>query len=293
MRGKYLLPLLLGASLLTGCRNAPPSPLGSLGKPSLSDSLIYYYGMIEGDKYLVAAMRDTTLATSREKERYLKGLKDGLNAVAEVNDTYNEGLQKGVELALSLYKYNRIYGIDLNRELLYQSIAYALQTDSLQDEGEILRNFHEVVARLDFKKRKEMVENMHLSLSEEAKRLGMKKISADLYVTDANIGTGPLIKRGDLVFATLNYIRENGYNLEMPATQQLMVGGPTMSEVMIEVYTRMRNGGSAQYATTADALFGDRSFQLGLSPADVVLMSVEINNVVDPDLSGKRSDIAL
>lgn len=290
---KGICGVLLSALLLAGCGKEKPSPLGNLGQPSLSDSLIYYYGLIEGVEYLKTAEKDTGLGTSRERERYLKGLKDGLNAVAEVNDTYNRGLKDGVELALALYSYNRMYGIDLNRDLLYQSIAYALQSDTVPNEARVLREFQAVVDKLDFKKREQMVKDMHLSLSQEAQRLKMKKISNDLYVTDSNPGSGNLIRRGDIVFATLNYILENGRNLEMPSGQQLTVGGPTMSDVMIKVYTRMRNGGSAQYATTADALFGNRAEQLGLAPNEVILMSVEINNVENPDTVGKRELVAI
>ncbi|MBD5288858.1 MAG: hypothetical protein HDS28_07360 [Bacteroides sp.] len=290
---KKICGILLSALLLTGCGKEKPSPLGNLGQPSLSDSLIYYYGLLEGAQYLKIAQEDTVLTTTRERERYLKGLKDGLNSVAEVNDTYNRGLQNGVELALALYHYNGIYGIDLNRDLLYQSIAYALDGDTKINEAEVLSRFHQVVDRLDFKKREQMVKDMHLSLSAEAKRLGMKKISDNLYVNDANIGSGNLISRGDIVFATLNYILESGRNLEMPSSQQLTVGGPTMSEVMIRAYTRMRKGGSAQYATTAGALFGNRAQQLGLLPDEVILMSVEINNVVNPDTIGKREFVAI
>lgn len=279
--------------LLSSCgEKGQPAPLGNLGQPSLSDSLIYYFGLLEGQEYLDMAAKDTVLLTRRERERYLKGLKDGLNAVAEINDTYNRGLQNGVELALALYDYNRKYGIDLNRGLLYQSIAYKLEGEGAPGVAEAMEEFHKVVEKLDFKKREEMVKDMHLSLAEEAKRLKMKKISDDLYVTDANPGMGDSIRRGDLVFATLNYILESGRNLEMPAAQQLIVGGPTMSEVMIEVYTRMKKEGSAQYATTAGALFGSQAYQLGLQPQEVVLMSVEINNVVDPDSTGKRQVIA-
>lgn len=240
-----------------------------------------------------AARKDTVLASTRERERYLKGLKDGLRAVESVNDTYNRGLETGVALALNLYEYNRIYGIDLNRDLLYQSIAYALENDTILNADLTRQQFRDVVMRLDLRKREQEVANMHLGLAAEAKRLKMKKLSDDLYVTDANLGSGDSIRRGDLVFSTVNYILENGHNLEMPATQQLIVGGGTMSKVMTRVYTRMRKGGSAQYATTASALFGNHAYQLGLSPQEVVLMSVEITNVVDPDTTGKREDIAL
>ncbi len=287
------LGLLVAAILLTGCGKERPAPLGNLGQPSLSDSLIYYYGLLEGIEYLEAAQKDTVLSTSRERERYLKGMKDGLRAVEEVNDTYNRGLQTGVELALSLYGFNRMYGVDLNRDLLYQSIAYALEADSLPSKATVLKEYHSVLDKLDLKKRQAMVKDMHLSLPAEAKRLKMKKISDDLYVNDANKGEGDSIRKGDVVFATLNYILENGHNLEMPSSQQLTVGGPTMSDVMIRVYTRMKKGGSAQYATTAGALFGNRAYQLGLSPNEVILMSVEINNVENPDSTGKRGFVAI
>ncbi|MDE5808558.1 MAG: hypothetical protein K2H76_10615 [Muribaculaceae bacterium] len=290
---KAIFGMLLGGMLLAGCGREQPSPLGNLGQPSLSDSLIYYFGLLEAGNYMVAAEQDTVLATSRERERYLKGLKDGLNAVAEVNDTYNRGLQNGVELALALYGYNRTYGIDLNRDLLYQSIAYALEGGTVIDTPDALGEFHKIIGKLDLKKREEIVKNMHLSLPAEAKRLGMRKLSDDLYVNDANVGVGDSIRCGDIVFATLNYMLESGRNLEMPSSQQLTVGGPTMSDVMVRIYTRMRKGGSAQYATTADALFGSRADQLGLKPQEVVLMSVTINNVENPDSTGKRQYIAI
>ena len=284
--------MILGA-LLGSCGKQPPSPLGGLGKPSLADSLVYYYGLFEGAEYFAASKHDTTMLTTRERERYLKGLKDGLNAVEEVNDTYNRGLQKGVELALALYNYERVYGMTFDRSLLYQSIAYTLENDEVLLETPVEKQFREVIKHLDLKKRKEIVANMHLALPAEAKRLKMKKLADDLYVSDANPGTGDSIRRGDIVFATLNYILESGRNLEMPASQTLKVGGPTMPEVMVRVYTRMKKGGSAQYATTADALFGRRCIQIGLQPEEVVLMSVEINNVENPDTTGKKEYLAL
>ncbi|MDE6717316.1 MAG: hypothetical protein K2J70_03900 [Muribaculaceae bacterium] len=278
---------------LSGCGQERLSPLGNLGQPSLSDSLVYYYGLAQGEEYFAEAREDTSMLSRRERERYLKGLKDGLRAVEEVNDTYNKGLEKGIRLALALYEYEARFGETFNRELLYQSIAYALEGDSIPDGMEVTAHLRQVFDKLDFKKREEIVKNMHLSLSAEAVRLKMKKLADDLYVTDANPGSGPLIRRGDYIFATLNYILESGRNLEMPSAQQLMVGGPTMSEVMDRVYTRMRKGGSAQYATTAFALFGDRAYQLQLKPEEVVLMSVEINNVINPDTTGKREVIAM
>ena len=290
---RLLAGLLLPLALLCGCGQDKLSPLGSLGRPSVSDSLFYYFGLIEAEQYLVQAKQDSSLATYRERERFLKGLKDGLRAVEEVNDSYNRGLETGVALALNLYEYNRIYGIDLNRTLLYQSIAYALDNDSLLDSDETKREFRKVLSRLDLQKREQEVADMHLGLAAEAKRLKMKKLSDDLYVTDSNLGSGDSIRRGDLVFSTVNYILENGRNLEMPASQQLIVGGSTMPEVMTMVYTRMKKGGSAQYATTARALFGSHAYQLQLSPGEVILMSVEINNVVNPDSVGKRQDIAI
>lgn len=290
---KKIVGILAAAMIMTGCGKEKPSPLGNLGEPSLSDSLIYYYGLLQGREYLKIASHDSVLNSRAQRELYLKGLKDGLRAVEELNATYNRGLQNGIEMALTLYDFNATYGIDFNRDLLYQSIAYSLESDDIAEEGKLMKDYHDVIEKLDLKRRRDIVKEMHLTLPEEAKRLRMKKVTDNLYVTDSNVGSGNPIRRGDIVFSTCNYILENGRNLEMPSTQQITVGGPTMSETMIRVYTRMRNGGSAEYATTAGALFGGRAEQLGLNPSEVILMSVEINNVVNPDSVGKRRFIAV
>ena len=271
---------------LTGCGKDRNAPIDYVGDPSPSDSLIYYYGQLKGASYWGMSVYDTVMQSPRERKRFLEGLRHGLDAVVEENDTYNRGLQEGIRLALQLYSDNRRLGVDLDRNLLYESISYALEHDSAINTAEASAIYHGVLSRLESESEMKAARERQVTLQGEAAALGMKKVTDDLYVTDSNRGSGAAVKRGDLVFVTVNYQLKNGRNLQMPSGETLKVGGPTMSEVMVSALTRMHKGGASQYATTAGALFGARAGQIRLRPKDVVLFSVTVNDVENPDTTG-------
>ena len=293
---KTLSAIILGLGLLsgfTGCTQSQKSPINNLGVPSPADSLLYFYGLTEGAEYWRQAAIDTVMASRHERDRYLKGLHDGLNAVAEVNDTYNRGLQEGINLALSLYDYNRIYNVRLNRDLLYQSIEYALLNDSVVTLAEAAEGFRSVLARLNLRKRRKEVAEMHLTLKAEAARLGYKKISDELYAKDVKVGSGDSIRRGDIVFFDIEYTLEDGTNLLMPTPEQLRAGSPTMAPVISEILYGLRKGGSGLYLTTAQGLFGDRYQTLGLTSGQVILLNVQIAQVKHVTSAIKASELAI
>ena len=68
---KAIYTFIASSLLLAGCGKEKPAPLGNLGEPSLSDSLIYYYGLLEGESYLSDAQSDTTLLSYESRLRFL------------------------------------------------------------------------------------------------------------------------------------------------------------------------------------------------------------------------------
>ncbi|MBD5207157.1 MAG: hypothetical protein HDS79_02650 [Bacteroidales bacterium] len=287
---------ILGLGLLIGtggCTQSQKSPINNIGVPSPADSLLYFYGLTEGAEYWRKASIDTIMTSRHERDRYLKGLRDGLNAVAEVNDTYNRGLQEGINLALSLYAYNEIYDVKLDRDLLYQSIAYALLNDSVVTMAEAADGFRDVLERMNLRKRRKEVAEMHLTLKAEAARLDYKKVSEDLYAKDVRVGSGDSIRRGDIVFFNIEYTLEDGTNLLMPTPEQLRAGSPTMAPVISEILYSLRDGGSGYYLTTAYALFGDRYQTLELTRNQVILLNVQISEVKRVTSPEKAAELAI
>lgn len=279
---------------LAGCGKDRNAPIDYVGDPTPSDSLIYYYGQLKGAAYKNQAAYDTVMMQKEERKRFLEGLHHGLDAVVEDNDTYNRGLQEGIRLALQLYSDNRRLGVNLDRDLLYASISYALEHEKTIDTGEAAAIYHEVMTRLEKESEMKAARDRQVSLQSEAAALKMKKVADELYVADSNPGSGGEVKRGDIVFVSVNYQLKNGRNLQMPSSEILKVGGPTMSEVMTKALTRMRKGGASQYASTAGALFGSRAEQIRLKQEDVVLFSVTVTDVENPDTMGsRREDISI
>lgn len=278
---------------LSGCSKSGESPINNLGVPSPSDSLIYFYGLTEGAEYWREASYDTIMGTEKHRRQYLKGLRDGLDAVAETSDIYNRGLREGIDLALSLYDYNRIYGVQLDRDLLYRSIAYALQNDSVTTLAEAAEGYRKVLEKMDLRKRREEVRETRLTLKAEATRLDYTKVTADLYAGKVVTGTGESIRLGDIVFFNVTYTLENGDNLQMPSPEQVRVGSGAMSEVMTDILLHLRKGGEGKFLTTANSLFGTRASGIGLNPGQVVKVSVqvtEVKHIVDPE---KLNEIAI
>lgn len=290
---KRIVAALIAAVSLSACGPNADKPLNYIVAPTESDSLTYYYGLLEGAAYWREARTDTLMAGKDQRKHYLKGLRDGLDAVTELNDPYHRGLEQGLELATELFELHNKYGVKVDTELLYLSVEYALKNDSVADTSEARSEYARLLKKVMKQWTDKKKEDIRLSLAQEAAKLKMRRISDNLYMSVTTPGKGPVAKSGDIVFINADYRLPGGRDLGFPSSETLRVGSVTMPGVITEALSGMSCGETAVIATTAMSLFGERADAISLKPEDVVLVTLSIQNIENPDTLPGASNISL
>lgn len=280
-----IIPALLSGG---GCSRQKQSPIADAGAETRADSMLYYFGQISAFEYWRRAASDTSMRSRDSREQYLKGLLDGLNAVDEDRAAYNAGLHEGIRMAQRIIQFNQEYDEDLSPQILYASMDYGLRSDSAVDIAHARKEFYTLLADMNVLKNKEDLEKADMTLRKTATNQGMHRIAPRIYGKTVTSGTGQAVKRGDVIFASVDYRRDDGKDLDFPTPENLTVGTPAMPEVMTEAYCSMRVGEKKTFATTAAALFGTRARQVGLASTDIVIITITITSVEAPGITISR-----
>ncbi len=276
--------IIFVALILPACTPNQGDPISAAGCDTQADSLLYYFGQLSAADYWHSAKKDTSLKSRKARDLYLEGLLDGLQAVAENEEIYNRGLKDGIKLADRLYNFNKEFNIETDKSILFTSIQYGLRSDSTVDVRLSRKQFYALLEEIQTAKTDN--EDATLSLRKEAQKLGMHRIGNEIYGIVQTEGDGTSVKKGDMIFIDVEYIRPDGTEINIPSPENLIVGSPAMPEVMTEAYCSMRCGDTSRFATTGNALFGSRSRMVGLSPSDIVIIDITLTDVVNPDTIG-------
>ncbi len=268
--------------ILAACDWTPPqgTALSDISNADSSDSLVYYLGETRAAEYWRLANEDTLMRSEESRRLYLKGLHDGLKAVKENKPVYNDGLRDGINLALSLYKFNTEYAVELDKKILYAAIAYGLRNDTVFDEIYAQRHYYSFMERAEKQRRDRELLEAQKALPKVAKRLGMQPLGDNLYYKVDARGDLEHPRKGDMVYVSIDYKRENGEDLGLPSPEQLEVGNPAMPEVMTRAFLSLSKGETATFATTAAALFDNRSSLIGLKGNEVVIIKITLQNII-------------
>lgn len=281
---KSILTAVLTFALMLGFAGCKKKSEGwnpdALGKVTAADSLLYYFGNIKAAQYWRDADADTSMRSRKNRDLYLKGLRDGLDAVAEDHGIYNLGMRDGVQMAINLYEFNKKYGSNLDRELLIQSVTYGLENDTIVDELHAQKKFYDLLSQLKKERRERMMKKAYVALPRKAAELHMRKLENNLYGKIEQRGKGLLVKEGDRVYLSINFTREDGSNLGLPSPEYLEVGAASMPPVMTRALCSMTQGETSRFATIARELFGTRCGQLGLKSSSVVFLLITVSDVV-------------
>lgn len=242
------------------------------------DSLLYYYGQLRAQEYRQLAINDTNLRTPQEKEAFLRGVRDGFKMVGD-DEAYNRGVRLGVRMHINLQKFEERYDVDLDDDILLQSMAYGVYSKTDIPSETYQKQFYKLLGKMRLRRTEEKRGQARQSLVEEARKLNLAKISDDLYFRIERKGEGPNAEPGDVAYVSVAYRYPDGKDIGMPTPNMVNVGVQGMPSVMTEAFTRLNKGAKGVFATSAYALFGSRTEILGLNPADVVIVTISVSNI--------------
>lgn len=262
--------------MLAACQNGEEAkPLSDINDASKADSLVYFFARMRGAEYDREAVRDTTLMSEESKKAYVMGVKAGLNAAKADNDAYNRGLFLGMQMAMNFQQFKKDYGVQLSSKVFVEGLAEALKSDSTLDTQKMQGEFYRLMGEFNNRKEERDKAAAAESLNLAGKKLSLKEISENLWGEVTGKTDGAQIKDGDNVDVQIEMTRMDGQPLQAPLPNQLKVGARNMPSAITDAIKTLKSGETGKFATSAQALFGARSSQMGLEPADVVLMTVK------------------
>lgn len=266
---------LLMGSMLTACGGSDGSnAASSLNDATEADSVLYYLGQVSAAEYWRAAERDTTLATSGARQAYLRGLRAGMNAVKGDDEHYNQGFERGIQMAMNMIEFEKTYNVKANAKIFAESLAAGLTNDSAVSP-EAQGQFYQVLGRLNAKKEAADREKAAENLRNYVKKVAMQQISPDLFGRVVEKGDTARLKKGDKVYMHIVARNIAGEELDVPFPSETEVGGRYSNALCGRAMETMSSGETKEFATTALALFGGRAERLGLTPDEVVILNIK------------------
>lgn len=294
---KFLTSIIAAGIIaaLTSCGESDRNnySLSQISNPTDADSLMYYYGQLRAIKFWKDVANDSILNTKEAQKEYLEGMRDAMKAL-DRSDAYLMGLIEGANNAANISDYSHSYARKFNPQVMMKSMMAALNNDSVEDLMVIRRNFYNLRNRLeqDRDSRDEIKATEALIVT--AKQLGMTRVTNDLWKKVLIEGAGDKVERGDRAELAIQLSTIDGQKVPLHFPSQIVVGGRLVSTVFPDAFLTMKYGQTAEFATTALAVFGSHSEQMGLKPETVLILHVnfigELNaddpNVIDDGSTG-------
>lgn len=289
---KFLKRLMLAASALSlctalsGCGSDKGKPLSDFRDASELDSMLYYYGQVQGYDYLKRASNDTSMLSEEQRKLYLDGVRAGIEALREgaKNEIYNQGVRRGARIAMKVMEFEQEYDVTFTDDVFMESITYVLMHPNDHTNGiATQRTFYNLYDVIRNKHRSNMRKEAMRNLTEEARELKLSKIDSNLYYKIIHKGSGEYPHPGDALYVAVDFEKTDGTNLGMPATERVIVGAPGVMPIMNHIFTSLTKGSTGVFATTADAVFGPRAEISGLYSDEVLIITAKINDIIHRD----------
>ncbi|MDE6009568.1 MAG: FKBP-type peptidyl-prolyl cis-trans isomerase N-terminal domain-containing protein [Muribaculaceae bacterium] len=283
MKFKSLLTIGAAALLMASCADNKGKSLEQITDATPGDSLVYYFGEINGSQYLTMAQNDSTFATDAAKRSYVNGVKAGLNSFNPNDEAFNRGMHLGLQMARNISEFKKDYDVALNKQVFIDGLVEVLNSDSIKSMSDIQREFNRIMN--DFSSRKETIdkENAAAALSKEAAKMKLAKVADGLYGGPTDKMETAQIKEGDDVTAKFTLKTVQGKTLDIPLPSSLKVGARNLPIQLSDALQTLKSGQNGKFITTANDLFGRRAEQFNLAPKDVIVM--DIVATIDPKTS--------
>ena len=267
-----LLPLAGIAFLAVSCQNGGS---GLSENASQTDSLMYYLGQMNAGDYFRQAQQDTVMKESSEKQAYLAGIRAGLGALKEGDETFNKGVMMGVQMANQMVNFSEEMGVTINKNQYVGSLSAALSADTMPNTQKAQMEFRRIMTDIDnAKKERDKVASQE-SLGQEAKSADLPKIDDDLYGKVTETTDGAILNEGDEVTAEIKITKADGESLNMPMSNKGKIGNNrNFPSVVSNAMLNLKSGETGEFMTSAHALLGNRAKQMNIAPTDILKMTI-------------------
>lgn len=290
MKIKYILPALGMMALFASCdQNKGTSSMPA--DATAADSLAFYLGQYNGEKYRNAAQYDTIFNTPEAKKAFLEGVSAALNLPRQDQEAFNQGLSMGFNVAMKLNSFEKTYSTPVNKQLFLQSLTAVLMNDSVSvsvpkvetEMQKIITTFQQQKDEADHQKAKE-------SLSAEAAGKDLPKITDDLYGKITLKNDSAKIKEGDLVNIQLTATNMQGEPVNVPFPKVGRVGARNVNKVLSDALCHLKSGEEGEFLTSVNALLGPRAEQYRLEPSDIIKFQLKASLQPEKDKPSKDDD---
>lgn len=268
-----LLPIAALAFVAVSCQNGGSASLSE--NSSQTDSLMYYLGQMNAADYLREANRDTTLKEASEKQAYINGVRAGLAALKDGNESYNKGVMLGMQMASQMISFSEQMGVQINKNAYIGSLSGAVLADTLPNTMEAQTMFRKVMQNIEKAKDEQDKAASQQSLKSAAEAAGLPKITDDLYGKTTETTDGEALADGNEITLIAKVTKEDGETVRMPIAPKGKIGNKrNFSEAVTDALLTLKSGETGEYLTTAYALAGQRAKQMGMEPNEVLKLTL-------------------
>ncbi len=279
---------LAAAAILSSCGTPQGKRLDEISDASSGDTLLYYFGQIQASQYWKQAESDSSLYSKEARDNYLSGLRTALKLIGD-DESYNAGIVAGVRMASNIRQFSSDYGIKLNPEVLLQSIAYGLEEDPLPGDDTNNEDFYRLLGQLQQSRNKADKENAKTALKEAAAQMKMTQLDSNLYYSVETKGIGAPLENDLTVEAEIHFSHD-GRQVIVPLPSRIKVGATSNPPVLNKALLSMTEKETANFITTAHAIFGNRCGQHHLKPKDIVRFNIKLGRILSTMRSAQSQE---
>lgn len=289
MKIKSILTLAAAGLMLAACQNQdrPVADGAALKGASAADSLVYFFGQMRGAEYQRDAKKDSLMLSDDYQRAYIKGVQAGMNAIKD-DDAYNQGLFLGIQMARNFDQFQKDYNIKLDKKIFIESLMAAMANDSIGGAQDMQREFYRLMGQFNDEKAERDRAEARVNLDQEAKKLNLPKISDDLYGTITEKTEGAQFADGNPVELDIKLNATDGSEVRAPFPSKTKIGARNMPTPVTDALLKMKDGETGKFATTAQALFGQRCSQMRIEPSQVVIATIKAKTISEDDLNQSR-----
>lgn len=287
MKIKTLIPAGALALAMISCQGGSGS--ADLSEGTQGDSIVYYLGQLRGFDYKRQAQRDTSMNSTQEREAFLKGVRDGLNAAKANDNSYNEGYLMGVQMAMNVETFFEKEGVPVNKAYFAQGLSSIVMSDSTPDMMNVQAEYYRLMNDYNTQKEQKDKTAAAETLSQEAQSHNLPKIGDNLYGEVTEKTDGKKIEDGDEVSLNVVVKTLQGNIIDLPFPPTVKVGDFRTQELISNAAKHLKNGETGQFMTSAHALLGGQAQRFNLKPSDILIIDMTAN-IIDEGSKAEEKD---